>query len=287
MLLGPTGAQHNRRDGNQLGCAHGRQLDGPLHALPVHGPPTLTTTALAKLRVYSRGTVLHTRWSKRRPDAVTMHATTQTVLRALQDGDTTLNGVLVRASIRLYICNKCVPNLKSCTPAGSYISLSEFAAQYCNYERDPYSASWYARGQRRVVRRPVSRGPVRVRVPATRSNNEFVITYTANDASGNSASCNFTASLQVDCKATPLPDEEVQSMPVGSLGGWPSTEASDSVTVPCGATVQGTKRRACDPRGTWAQHPDLSACSESRSDTVATLTFAIATNYSLSSGGPI
>ena len=251
-----------------------------------------------------------------------MHATTQTVLRALQDGDTTLNGVLVRASIRLYICNKCVPNLKSCTPAGSYISLSEFAAQYCNrYERDapstggvhagmptnheprfggsrfyhnypfdasyPYSASWYARGQRRVVRRPVSRGPVRVRVPATRSNNEFVITYTATDASGNSASCNFTASLQVDCKATPLPDEEVQSMPVGSLGGWPSTEASDSVTVPCGATVQGTKRRTCEPRGTWAQHPDLSACSESRSDTVATLTFAIATNYSLSSGGPI
>ena len=203
----------------------------------------------------------------------------------------------------------------SCTPAGSYLSLSEFAAQYCtrlerdapssggvhagmptrhepsfggsrvyhNYPFDgsyPYSSSWYARGQRRVVRRPVSRGPVRVRVPATRSNNEFVITYTATDASGNSASCNFTASLQVDCKATPLPDEEVQSKPVGSLGGWPSTEASDSVTVPCGATVQGTKRRTCDPRGTWAQHPDLSACSDSRSDTVATFTFAIATNYS-------
>ena len=211
----------------------------------------------------------------------------------------------------------------SCTPAGSYVSLSEFAGQYChrhergarsttgvhaglpaqhepgfhgdsnsfyrNYPFDGsylYSATWYARGQRRVVRRPVSGGSVRVRVPATRSNNEFVITYTATDASGNSASCNFTASLQVNCKATPLPDEEVQSLPVGMLGGWPSTEASDSVIVPCGATHQGTKRRTCDARGTWAQHPDLSACSDSRSDTVATFTFAIATNYSHPEAGP-
>ena len=118
MLLGPTGAQHNRRDGNQLGCAHGRQLDGPLHALPVHGPPTLTTTALAKLRAYSRGTVLHTRWSKRRPDAVTMHATTQTVLRALQDGDTTLNGVLV-----------------GCTQSGSYAAVEAAVESIFNGEK--------------------------------------------------------------------------------------------------------------------------------------------------------
>ena len=95
VLLGPTGAQHNRRDGNQLGCAHGRQLGGALEALPVHGPTTLSPTALAKLRDQCRGTLLHTRWSTRRPEAVTMHAITQTVLHALQDGDTTLDGVFV------------------------------------------------------------------------------------------------------------------------------------------------------------------------------------------------
>ena len=106
MLLGPTGGQHNRRDGNQLGCTHGRQLGGPLEVQPVHGPTTLSPSALAKLRDHSRGTVLHKRWSTRRPEAVTMHALTQTVLRGLQNDDTTLHSVFV-----------------SCGQSGSYAAV--------------------------------------------------------------------------------------------------------------------------------------------------------------------
>ena len=108
MLLGPTGGQHNRRDGNQLGCAHGRQLGGPLEALPVHGPTTLSPSALAKLRDHSRGTVLHKRWSIRRPEAGTTHALSlaQTVVRGLQNDDTTLHSVFV-----------------SCGQSGSYAAV--------------------------------------------------------------------------------------------------------------------------------------------------------------------
>ena len=172
-----------------------------------------------------------------------------------------------------------------CTPAGSYVSLDEFAAQYCD-DRDEggaypflgsyrYTAPWFNSGQLRPVRRPVSGERFFVRNPATRANNEFVITYTATDVSGNTASCNFTASLQVDCKATALADEEAAGSPAGSAGGWPSVPATMAATaVPCGDCWTGTKSRECGPRGIW-ENANVSGCVDQDQDTVVTIVLDI------------